>query len=33
VPLGDANEIRLYTDANGDIGCDHAVFGAARFEP
>jgi hypothetical protein len=33
VPLGDAEEIRLYTDANGDIGCDHAVFGAARFEP
>jgi len=33
VPLGDADEIRLYTDANGDIGCDHAVFAGARFEP
>ena len=33
VPLGEADEIRLYTDANGDIGCDHAVFAGARFEP
>jgi hypothetical protein len=33
VPLGDAEEIRLYTDANGDIGCDHAVFAGARLEP
>ena len=33
VPLGDAAQIRLYTDAAGDIGCDHAVFGLARFEP
>jgi len=33
VPLGDADEIRLYTDANGDIGCDHAVFAGARLEP
>lgn len=33
VPLGEADEIRLYTDANGDIGCDHAVFAGARLEP
>jgi hypothetical protein len=33
VPLGDATALRLYTDANGGIDCDHAVFGAARFEP
>lgn len=33
VDLGEANEIRLYTDANGDIGCDHACFAGARFEP
>lgn len=33
VPLGDADELRLYTDANGDIGCDHAVFAGARLEP
>jgi hypothetical protein len=33
IPLGDADEIRLYTDADGDIGCDHAVFAGARFEP
>ncbi len=32
VPLGDATQIRLYTDANGDIGCDHALFANARFE-
>lgn len=33
VPLGEAEEVRLYTDANGDIGCDHACFGGARLEP
>lgn len=33
VPLGDADEIRLYTDANGAIGCDHACFAGARLEP
>lgn len=33
VPLGDADELRLYTDANGDIGCDHACFAGARLEP
>jgi alpha-L-fucosidase len=32
-PLGDADEIRLYTDANGSIDCDHALFAAARLEP
>lgn len=33
VPLGNADEIRLYTDANGPIDCDHAMFAAARLEP
>ena len=33
IPLGEADEIRLYTDANGDIGCDHACFAGARLEP
>ncbi|MHB8993629.1 MAG: NPCBM/NEW2 domain-containing protein [Armatimonadota bacterium] len=33
VELGEADEIRLYTDANGDIGCDHACFAGARLEP
>jgi len=33
VPLGDADEIRLYTDAYDDINCDHAVFASARLEP
>jgi hypothetical protein len=33
VPLGDADEIRLYTDAVEDIGCDHACFAGARLEP
>ncbi|OGV69837.1 MAG: hypothetical protein A3K19_28965 [Lentisphaerae bacterium RIFOXYB12_FULL_65_16] len=33
VSLGDADKIRLYTDASGDIGCDHALFAAARLEP
>lgn len=33
VPLGDADEIRLYTDAYEDINCDHAVFASARLEP
>jgi hypothetical protein len=33
VELGNADEIRLYTDANGDIGCDHACFAGARLEP
>lgn len=33
VPLGDADELRLYTDANGDISCDHALFAGARVEP
>ena len=33
VSLGDADAIRLYTDALGSIGCDHALFANARFEP
>jgi hypothetical protein len=33
VELGDADEIRLYTDADGDISCDHAVYAGARLEP
>jgi hypothetical protein len=33
VALGDADEIRLYTDANGSIDSDHALFAAARWEP
>jgi hypothetical protein len=33
IPLGDATAIHLYTDADGSIDCDHALFAAARFEP
>jgi len=33
VALDDADEIRLYTDALGSIGCDHALFAGARIEP
>jgi len=33
VALDDADEIRLYTDANGTINCDHALFAGARLEP